>query len=302
MLLEDEQLAADFEGVHIGGLEEPKPSMEAGNQKHVSKKKVSKKKRRKNKEKAQEEEQKGNVSESIELNVDDQNEQDSAASRSHTPASSPDNQDQSEDAQLDNESEDEESFLIRMAAAHSQPRAAAAEEEEEEEYEDDEDAFLHRMAAAQSNVKSKEPQADPDDSEDESDDEDEGIFLNGLASQKQKSASNLDSNDGIASSKSGLPKNGKDSVENAVDTSNAVEDTSQSGMHEGDDEEVEIVTTHAFLTSKMSKAKAAKKARKAKKKGLEVESDLQCQLCGEPFGSRNALFKHIRETGHAAYK
>lgn len=50
------------------------------------------------------------------------------------------------------------------------------------------------------------------------------------------------------------------------------------------------------------KGKSKKDKRKEKKQKKEDEqksSDLRCNVCKEQFDTRNALFTHIKKTGHA---
>ena len=50
------------------------------------------------------------------------------------------------------------------------------------------------------------------------------------------------------------------------------------------------------------KAKTSTSAKSKKKETHNNQSTLKCSVCGESFDSRNKLFRHIDETGHAALK
>ena len=48
-----------------------------------------------------------------------------------------------------------------------------------------------------------------------------------------------------------------------------------------------------------SKAKAKKQARKAGQNGGAESDELRCSVCGRKCDSRNQLFKHLKDSGHA---
>ena len=58
---------------------------------------------------------------------------------------------------------------------------------------------------------------------------------------------------------------------------------------------------------KLSKAKAAKQKRaekvaRAAEAASSEDAALRCKVCGLLCPSKNQLFKHIKQTGHAAFK
>ena len=67
-------------------------------------------------------------------------------------------------------------------------------------------------------------------------------------------------------------------------------------------------STHGLLSvSKLSKAKAAKQKRaekvaRAAEAASSEDAALRCKVCGLLCPSKNQLFKHIKQTGHAAFK
>lgn len=50
---------------------------------------------------------------------------------------------------------------------------------------------------------------------------------------------------------------------------------------------------------KAASKKDKRKEKKAKKDDDKKQSDLRCNVCKESFDTRNALFTHIKKTGHA---
>ncbi|KAI8956843.1 DnaJ-domain-containing protein [Daldinia sp. FL1419] len=55
-------------------------------------------------------------------------------------------------------------------------------------------------------------------------------------------------------------------------------------------------------TTKVGKAKAKREKKAARQAALEPQDDAICAACNTPFESRTKLFKHLKQTGHAAPK
>lgn len=78
--------------------------------------------------------------------------------------------------------------------------------------------------------------------------------------------------------------------------------------HSKEDKVVESVTSESdqeekpkSKTCEKKKTTAKKKPRRKPKEEREAKIDLKCNVCGSEFDSRNQLFIHIKEEGHALY-
>ncbi|KAI4864486.1 DnaJ-domain-containing protein [Hypoxylon rubiginosum] len=64
----------------------------------------------------------------------------------------------------------------------------------------------------------------------------------------------------------------------------------------------DVSLTSGEPTKKVGKAKAKREKKAARQAALELQDDQKCTACNTNFDSRTKLFKHLKETGHAATK
>ncbi|KAG0168148.1 hypothetical protein DFQ28_004445 [Apophysomyces sp. BC1034] len=88
-------------------------------------------------------------------------------------------------------------------------------------------------------------------------------------------------------------KGGKKEMEAAAVTNNNSENCSETNETPVDDNEVEASTPKESAKTKREKRKEKKKQKE------EAEATQNCNVCGEEYATRNQLFNHIKDTGHA---
>ncbi|KAL0489201.1 DnaJ [Acrasis kona] len=72
---------------------------------------------------------------------------------------------------------------------------------------------------------------------------------------------------------------------------------------EAEEEQVKNQIEPAHQDEEVASKKEKKRRRKEKKSGASNADELSCNVCGEVFPSKNKLFNHVKEKGHAnAYK
>mmetsp|Transcript_8509 Transcript_8509/g.53172 ORF Transcript_8509/g.53172 Transcript_8509/m.53172 type:complete len:579 (-) Transcript_8509:1732-3468(-) len=83
---------------------------------------------------------------------------------------------------------------------------------------------------------------------------------------------------------------------------NHVDLADEVGQMHLDAEGPELSMRESSTHKEVKKEKESKKARKKKQAKAASETNNACKICGLTFETRNRLFQHIKETGHAAYK
>eukprot|EP00958_Prasinococcus_capsulatus_P005370 scaffold518_cov388-Prasinococcus_capsulatus_cf.AAC.70 len=192
-----------------------------------------------------------------------------------------------------------------MVPATSDSHHQARDEDEGQDGDESEDDMLSRMAAAHGRKTQSVVVVSDEESEDDETDECLGEVTDNRGQDKtpaQESEAEALDDDALLS---GMPASRR---ETKSGTAEPVADGAHGSERDGfnssgvtENEPEEKVVSHGVPDSKMSKAKA-RKARNKARSSTGAEISLRCQICAESFPSRNALFKHIRETGHAAYK
>lgn len=206
------------------------------------------------------------------------------------------------------ESESEELLQARhQPAAGSRPNTdiaseAEGDEDEDGDDDDDEDAALARMMRTSANVITRAEQSD----ESESEPADVCGFGDGasVAAQAQAEAHRSKADAGGGAPVNEASADEEDGAEAAKGLAEASHDA------EGADEHAGQAGNKNVGAAKNDARKSRKEVRKLKKKlkaalkggGAGGDSATTCQVCAEAFSSRTALFRHIRETGHAALR
>ena len=245
------------------------------------------------------------------------------------PAAASASEDDAESEEEEDEDDDEDAMLRRMAGAKagsakkgaSQPQESEEEEEEEEE-EDDEDAMLRRMAGAKASSKAKKKTAQkPAMSEDDSDPEAQLVQESqpelatiGGGQAKTKAAGKEATKVGGASADNEAAGDDDEDSDSDEDSDGAVEGTTSKGQARAANRssgglgaaaraagssggESLVRNLRKPATGKAAKAKRAEK--KAAKAGGPDPNALACVVCGLQCDSRNKLFQHLKDSGHA---
>ncbi|KAI0098364.1 DnaJ-domain-containing protein [Daldinia grandis] len=99
----------------------------------------------------------------------------------------------------------------------------------------------------------------------------------------------------------------RDAVEARLVSSNSAASTPSQGNEDDLVDEITKETEDISLrssepTKKVGKAKAKREKKAARQATSEQQDDAKCAACSTHFDSRTKLFKHLKETGHAATK
>lgn len=170
-------------------------------------------------------------------------------------------------------------------------KAVIVEEEEEEEEEEEVEVDEEEEGIDDFIQKDSDDDDDNDDDNDDEEEDDDLMFARSMAKMNQDATK-------ANNSKFGGKKANKKMAKKPVDEEK--DDDNSDGNDDNDESDTkEKAKVDTKKEQQKSKKEARKKEREAKKKKAQ---GLSCNTCGQEFASRNALFTHLKSTGHALRK